>query len=118
MLWITCTSECVGGQRVWARLFASLVGASAGPFPAGATIQSTITLQDGAAAPNAQNLAGPVIYGSFGGTTPIVGWTFTTLRLGSAEGHSVGETRGLDLGLDAYGGFAGIVSSRSTRCCP
>jgi RHS repeat-associated protein len=117
MLWVECTSECVSGQRVWARLFGSLVGASGGPFPVGATIESTISLRDGFSQPDAQNLAGPVLYASFGGATPWVGWTITTLKLGQAGGHSVGDTRGLDLGLDTYGGLTSLISSRREKCC-
>jgi RHS repeat-associated protein len=117
MLWVECTSECVSGQRVWARLFGSLVGASGGPFPVGATIESTIALRDGFSQPDAQNLAGPVLYASFGGATPWFGWTITTLKLGQAGGHSVGDTRGLDLGLDTYGGLTSLISSRREKCC-
>jgi RHS repeat-associated protein len=107
-----CVSECVGQMRVRARVSALMVGASGGPFNAGLAI-STIELEDPFAFPDANSLAGPSTYSSFGYGTPIGGWSATAMKLGAATGGSAGwGTYGADIGLDSYGGVS-FVSSQS-----
>lgn len=116
---VVCTSECVAGKRVEARLLGSMVGGSISGLPFGFAT-STITLHDGFTEPDARNLEGRLLYSSVA-LVPGWGYSYTWLEMGGATGAigtSSGETVGFDFGVDVYAGAVALTSSRTKKCCP
>jgi hypothetical protein len=94
-----------------------MVGGSAGPLPGG-WISSSITLEDGFAWPDADNLTGPATLTSIGGALGPWGYSVTAVRLGEATGAGGGTQSGLDLGVDGYGGISVLAEpARRETCC-
>jgi RHS repeat-associated protein len=112
-----CVSECACGKKLAVVIAAGILGGSASGLPIpGGFAASSITISDPFSCPDANSLAGPVSYIS-GGLVPGVGFSKSHLRLGSASGTSgISPTRGLDFGLDVYGGFGTIVNSWEVCC--
>jgi RHS repeat-associated protein len=111
-----CTSECVAGERVRAKLAGSIVGSSVGLL-LGGFATSDIVLNDGARVPDPHNLEGLILYASVG-FVPGVGASYSWLHLGAAKGQGGGLTVGLDAGADIYTGAAALTSSKKENCCP
>lgn len=114
-----CTSECACGRSVTVGLSGVLVGGSAGPIPGGGYSSSTATLVDPFSCPDANSLAGPASLVSGGFAAPFAGYSWTRLGLGSASSRfRGGPAHGIDVGIDAYGGYVWTGSSSSKACCP
>lgn len=112
-----CESECACGSRLEVSLGGTAIGISASPipFPPGLTFSSA-TLIDDRPCPESSSLQGFFAYTAVGFATPVFGYGYTAIKLGSAVGKGFGNQKGFDVGADAYGGAVAVTQTQR-RCC-
>jgi RHS repeat-associated protein len=112
---ITCDSACVNNENAHAVLFGSAVGLSAG-LPINISAFKT-TVEDNDTSPNPQSLGGIFFYGS-AGVAVGAGGGYSQVVIGSAKSQpSFSQQRGLNGGIDSFGGVVAVTSSKTQRCC-
>ena len=77
----------------------------------------SLTLTDPLSYPDAASLEGKLAVATAGGAIGPLGYSYTQILLGQANGQGPGWQTGLDAGIGLYGGRGAVLRSRTEECC-